>query len=669
MPRFKLVLALILVCLAGPLSALAQDRDLLELGLEAEPVRVQVDQRIEIRVSLTNRDASPQKPGQVQVWAGKKVIDKFTPPSLRPGEKYLHRLFWKAAQSGEVRLEVRLAGSKSAGRVVRIEPRAPERRDLALSWLATPPKGCLGQGPWTAQVGVVNRGTAPSREGSLLFLVNGKPADRARIPVLQPGQQLLISFIWRGARSGPNTLSAELDQEATKGDEDPSNNKIIQEFVFKKCHPDLSPISLKLDGKPEPGLRPAKATAVIANLGGVPAEAFTVRFYVDGVEIGSFNLGHLEPGRRRAVKVDWMPTRPGTYKMVVEVETPPGTEELEKENNRRELSFSTLDDQPDLALKKPRLPMNLCFSNEPVIIKAEVENRGRKASEKTIVALREDTEILAQEKLASLPPGGTAVVDLEWKPEKPGNYRLFVVIDPARKLDESSRNNNDALVQVRIKDCRPDLIVSSVRLSDRVGPDEDSRKLMFSVHNRGGSVSAKTRAVVMVDGRKVTELEVGPVQASSSDQFETVLPVLEGGERLVRIVVDPEGKLDEFNRRNNDYSKKVLVQSNRIDLTILQVTTEPAVLTPGKPFAIVALVANKGAGSGRVEVAFKMDGREVGRKFLASMWAKAEKTVRLEMDKAPPQAVLIQAVVDPDNLLGESDEQNNSAQVTVSVGD
>ncbi len=663
MSRLLLLASLILVCLAGPSWAWAQEPDALELGLEAVPSRAEADQRIEIRVSLTNRSGSKQQPGQVLIKAGEEALDRFTPPVLKPGEEYLRRLFWKASGSGRVRLEAVLAGARPAERWIEIEAGKPGRMDLALSWLATPPQGCLGQGPWTAQVGVVNKGTLPSREGGLLFLVNGKTADQARIPVLQPGQQLLISFVWQGARSGPNILAAELDQEGTLGDMDPSNNRITQEFIFKKCQPDLVPVSLKLEGKAEPGQRPARATAVIANLGGVAAEVFTVRFFIDGSEIGSFNLGRLESGRRRAVKIEWMATRPGTYTLAVEVETPPGVGELDPENNRRELRFTTLDDQPDLALERPKLPLNLCFNEDPVIIKAEVVNRGRKASPQSQVALRQGTRTLVQEKLEPLPPGGSAVVNLEWKPESPGSYRLFLVVDPVGRIDESNENNNDALIQIRLKDCRPDLIVSSVRVADRIGPDKDSRKVLFSIHNRGGSVSAKTKAVVQVDGEKVVELEVGPIQSSSSSPFEAILPDLEGGERRLRIVVDPEKKIDELNRRNNDYAKKIAVSAGRIDLAVLEVITEPAVLIPDKPFVIIARVANLGAGAGRVEVAFKMDGREIGRKFLSSLWAKAEKRVRLEVEQAPRDKVLIEAVVDPDNLIHEKNENNNSSSL------
>ncbi len=590
-------------------------------------------------------------------------MDRFDPPSLQPGESYLYRLHWAADRIGRVRLEARLEGAPIAESWVEIKKESAAKTDVALSWLASPPTGCLGQGPWTAQIGVVNKGTATSREGSLLFLVNGKTADRAPIPALSPGQQLLITFTWRGARPGPNRLTAELDQEAAREDSDPDNNRIVQDFVFKKCQPDLSPVSLKLAGKVEPGRRPARATAVIANLGGVAAEFFRVRFLIDGKEIGGFDLGRLEPGRRRAVKIDWMPPRPGTYTLAVEVEVTSGTGEVERANNRREVVFTTLDDLPDLTLVRPDLPLNLCFKEDPIRVRTEVINRGRRISDRTEIVLRNGTRVAASTKLEPLPPGGSVFLDLEWKPRERGGYRLFVVVDPGDLVKESNENNNSVLVQVRLRDCRPDLIISSVKVADRLGAEESSRRILFSVHNRGGRTSPKTKAAVMIDDERILEVAVEPVQPASSRQYEAVLPRLKSGPHNLRILADPEGEVEEISRGNNDFVKRIESQPGRVDLRIAALTTDPAVPVPGSPLKIKARVANDGAGVKRAEVAFKLNGREIGRKFLSGLWAKGEKEVALELDGAPEEISSLEAVADPDNLIEETNEGNNSLKI------
>ncbi len=661
----RIFLTVIAVILAGCISSpplWASGSGPLELDLEVRPIKAAPGQRIEIRVNLINRGRSALKPGPVTILAQGERIEGFEPPSLKAGESYLRRFSWKAEQTGRVRIEARLDRAASVERWVEITARAAGKRDLALAWLATPPKGCLGQGPWTAQVGVVNKGTLPSTEGNLLFLVNGQTADQARIPVLEPGQQLLISFIWRGAREGSNSLTAELDQEAALGDIDSANNRITQKFIFKKCRPDLALISLKLSGRAEPGRRPAKAAAVVANLGGVAAEAFTVRFLIDGRETASFSEGRLDPGRRRTIRTEWMPSEPGTYRLTAEVETRPGTGELETANNRREITFTTLDDQPDLIPTRPDLPLNICFGKGPVLIGTEVVNRGRKTSDRTEVVIRRETEVVAREVLKPLPPGGSVSLKLEWKPRGPGSYRLFLVVDPEGMVGESNRNNNTALFQVRLRDCRPDLIVSSVKVADRIGPEKSTRRILFSVHNKGGSVSAKTKAAVLVDGKQVDELEIGPIQPAASQQFGTFLPDLREGEHSLRIVVAPDGEIEEINQGNNDQVRRIEARSSPVDLRVLTVTTEPETPLAGQPFFIIARVANLGAAVGRVEVAFKLDGREIARKFLSALWTKAEKTIRLDAGKAPGKIVSIEAVVDPDNLIKETDEDNNSAR-------
>lgn len=656
------LLPVLLFWLAVPLAA-GQG---LELSLEVSPRNPEPGQRVEIRIGLKNNSSKAQAPGAVTLLVGGETIERIKTPSLEPGAEIIHRLAWKAGPGGQVRIEARAQGAPPAETWIRIQQSpAKGRIDVALSWLASPPTGCLGQGPWTAQVGLINKGDSPSHPGNLLFLVNGKTADQAPIPALGPGQQLLLSFTWRGARLGPNRLTAELDQEAARGDVEPSNNLITQEFVFRKCQPDLTPVSLKLEGRPEPGRRPLRAKAVIANLGGVAAESFRVRFLIDEAEIGGFDLGRLEPGRRRAVRIDWMPPRPGTYTLAVEVEAAPGTGEVELGNNRREARFATLDDLPDLALERPDLPLNLCFGPDPVRIRTEVINRGRKESARTEVALRQGTQVLLSKTLESLPPGGSVVLDLEWKPPQSGSYRLFLVADPGDLVEESNENNNTALVQVRFRDCRPDLIVSSVRVADILGPDEDSRNLVFSAHNRGGRVSEPTRAAILIDERKVAEVEVGPVQPSASNQYRVTLPRLPDGAHGLRIVIDPEGKLEEMGKANNGFARQIEFRSGQVDLSLGGLSLEPSPPRAGEPLRIRVRVINSGSGTARVEVGFRLNGREVGRKFISGLWTKSAKEVVLELAQAPEGISSLEVVVDPDDLILETDEKNNSLKMNL----
>jgi subtilase family serine protease len=654
-----------LFLLPGPLAAGSQG---LELTLEASPRTPDPGQRVEIRIGLKNTSASAVSPGSINVLAGGKLIDKVETPGLEPGAGFIHRLAWTAGPGGRVRIEARLEGLPVAETWVRVREGSAGSGggiDVALAWLASPPTGCLGQGPWTAQVGLANRGKRTSRPGTLLFLVNGKTADQAPIPALAPGQQLLLSFTWRGARVGPNRLTAELDQKASRGDTDPANNRITQEFVFRKCQPDLTPVSLKLEGRPEPGRRPLRAKAVIANQGGVAAESFRVNFLVDGEEIGGFDLGRLGPGRRRAVKIDWMPPRPGTYTLAVEVEAAPGEGEVETANNRRETTFSTLDDMADLALVRPDLPLNLCFGKDPIKIRTEILNRGRKESGRTELVLRKGTKVLADKTLEPLPPGGSMFVDLEWAPPEIGSYRLFLVLDPGDLIEESNENNNSTLVQVRFRDCRPDLIVSSVRVGDVLGPDEDSRRLVFSVHNRGGRISEPTLAAVLIDEQKVAELEVKPVQPAASNQYETTLPRLRTGRHELRIVIDPKDAIEEVSKANNDYQRQLESRPGEVDLTLSGLSLEPAAPLAGKPLLIKVRTVNNGSGVARVEVAFRVDGREIGRKFLSGLWTRSSKEVVLELAQAPEEGSSLEAVVDPDNLIVETDESNNSLKISL----
>ncbi|MBW1712055.1 MAG: hypothetical protein JRJ59_02755 [Deltaproteobacteria bacterium] len=640
---------------AGPAQAAS-----LALDISVSPDQARAGQQVQIQVNLTNQGQSPARPGALTVLAGGQIVSQVKTPALKPGQSFVHRLVWPARGQGRVAVEARLQGVGRARTELSLVARPEGGPDLALSWLMAPPQGCLGQGPWTSQVGVVNKGRVPSSPGRLLFMVNARTVDQAKLPPLEPGQQLLISFTWRQALPGPNTLSAELDQEAARGDLDPTNNFIRQEFVFKKCQPDLVPVKLKLAGPVEPGRRPMRATAVIANLGGAPAEQFRVRFLIDGREIKSVSLGHIGPGQRRSVKADWMPASPGVYRLTVEVEAGPGPEEIDLTNNRRQIEFRTLHDLPDLSLSRPKIPSNICLDKAPISLKTEVTNSGRKRSPAAEVALRDGVKELARQRIDPLLPSQSRPLTFAWNPAQTGSFRLHLVVDPEDKISEVQETNNSKLLLIRILKCGPDLSLSPLSLPAEIGPEAADRRLRFTVANRGRSACPPTTVVLKLDGQEVLTRQLERLEPNQSRRITFDFPLRKAGRYRLEAVVDPQDKVGDINRGNNVYETVLPVRPPDVDLALEDISLEPDRPQAGRPLTIIAQVANRRRGVSRVKVAFKVNGREVARVTLAGLWSKATKRATCQTIAPSPGRAVVTVVVDPENRLVETDETNNS---------
>lgn len=639
----------------------------LSLSLTVEPATARVDQPVDINLRLENRSGKSKKYPSIKVLAGELVIGGFEPGQLKPGRSLSQAFSWRPSKPGRVVIVASAPGLETARRVISVAAPVTGPPDLALEWMMTPPKGCVGQGPWTAQVGVTNQGGGPSQPGGLLLLINDQVKGRADLPSLGPGRRLTTSFSWDGARVGSNTLVAQLDQRATKGDPETGNNRIVQRFKLAKCRPDLVPLEIKLNPRVEAGRSPLMATVVIGNLGGVEVTGYLVRFRINDQQVAERKMGRIGPGQRRRAKLEWMPPRPGRYRLAVEIDSGAGAGEIDYANNRKEVEFVTLGDRPDLVIRPQKKILTVCLGPEPTVLKAEVENQGRRESGPSVLGLRRGAETVSRVPVPTLSPGQVELIEIPWKPDRTGLNRLYFFIDPDRALDESDEDNNAALIQVRVLDCRPDLAPARLKPPAAKDPHLGQGKLKIRVYNRGRRASPPTALLWKVNGRVVGSVPLESLKPGKS--VDRILKI-EGAVKesnVIQVVADPGRLVADRNRTNNTIRIKTPRIGGLVDLGISGLRTEPLSPRAGQAIRVTAQVVNSGRSATAAEVLFRIDGRPTGRVAYPSLGSKVRKEAEITIGPLRAGRYRLEAVVDPQGLVAETNEKNNKTGLGLTV--
>ncbi len=663
------MLWLLLWLLLWPASIQAAESGPMALALSVSPTEVSQGEAVRVELKAINRSRNAIPTGRLIIRAGEETIFEGSLPGLKPQETYVQTLVWRPQyQADRLIIEAEAAGAVAQARI-KVKASAAGRPDLSLGWGSVPSRGCLDGGPWSAQVLVTNRGQAPARPSQLKALVNGQPVSAVDLPSLAQGQQELLTFTWSQARLGGNTLVVELDRATSEDDFNPADNRLVKSFIVEECRADLIPLSLKVLGPVEAGRKPMWAEAVIANRGGGVARQAEVRFLIDGVEIRAVRVSELKPDQKRTIRVSWMPPQPGTYRLEVVVDAEGGILEANETNNTRQISFTTQTALPDLVLARPIIKRNLCLDQKPILIRTEVTNVGSRPAGPFEVVLRQGYEELAQRRIAGLNPQEKVGVRFAWNPPRPGNYKLFLVVDPKNHLSEANEDNNHHVLGLSVEDCRPRLTLVSPTMPPRINPGPQGQTFVFRVFNGGQRPAEKVEVVVRVDGREALRRSIARLRAGESQKIFLDWVAEEPGFHEVEVIIDPDKKIEQADRSGGAFRARVEVLPPGADLTITDLRVEPEAPKKGHPLTITAVVANQGQAlvHGAVEVLFFINDKKVGRSLIEGLRAKEKKKIVHTVDEAPAGSMTVSAQVDAEGRHPETDETNNLYRIEIKV--
>ncbi len=536
------------------------------------------------------------------------------------------------------------------------------------------------------------------------------------IPGLRRGEQAQAKAKLDASELEPGVweVRVRVDPENQVPELDEANNELATTLTVlpaKVRLPDLHPQGLEFDVEP-PVIRGALVylSAEVANIGEGPAGPFDVRFFYRRIDeeveteldTVRFEEG-LGVGERRAtgefkaVILDTQGLTPGIYliKVVVDpptLEHPQGeVEELNEGNNELTALFTVqaLDLHPEgVSFSPARVAQGETITVSALIVKeGEVEVggfnvaflvEGRRFAQVSVPGMATwEREKAVSAKL------DTAALELA-----PGVYRITVEVDPDDQVPELDEANNRLTVLLSVQPALPrlpELHPRSLKLNP-ASPVEAGRAdkvvIISEVANTGKEAAERfTVAFAYRQAGRVRWIPLPCVAHCTVMDLEPGGTVQVKGEldlgRLapatyeIRVLVDPEGQVEELDETNNELvTLFTLLPARKPDLLFVRVLFEPPTLEVrrGQDLRITAEIANLGdapAGPFLVEFAYRRAGEEEFTVFVREELAGLEVGQHLTLEKIlstkglRPGFYELRLSIDPDDRIDELDEGNN----------
>ncbi|RLT43945.1 MAG: hypothetical protein DWI57_03745, partial [Chloroflexi bacterium] len=283
-------------------------------------------------------------------------------------------------------------------------------------------------------------------------------------------------------------------------------------------------------------------------------------------------------------------------------------------------------------------------------------------------------------------PGASAEVQVSYATlGKAGTRRLQVTADPNNFVPESDKADNKAIVVLTVAAPQaPNLSV----LAGNVKFDPESAEIggkvaiYATILNTGNDDANDVLVLVqdITDNNRPqpvgTEQIIDLIRAGESGTVRVVFDNTElVGTRTIRVIADPTDAISEGNEQDNRITKSLeIVPPALPDLVISEddITFDPSSPVMGESVQVTVTVANKGTadatdvvvglsdlnGSGAIGQPVTIPSIPVGESGSASFSYDTT-------DKAGERR--IQAAVDPNNAIAESDEENNRAAKVLKV--
>ena len=308
---------------------------------------------------------------------------------------------------------------------------------------------------------VLNTGELPSEDFSVALYDGGleesnKVDSDKRVPSLQPGETITISFMWRAtAPIGDHDLITKVDLYDDVMEQDENNTWDFQ--VQVDTEPD---IYFETDIGTSPSrVTEGKNTTIwvhVANKGKTMARDVEIRFSLDSDTnmIGSEVL-NLLPGQSKNTSLRWSSRGPGTHTILVFADPEENIVEINGDNNFKSTDIIVIG-RPDITMGSDDLkisPSGQIPIGTNVYLNATIWNRGETDTGNVIVRFYDGNPEMGgkiiqwQENKPSvtideLKAGSYERVTLNWIAKEGGEHNIFAVMDISDIIDEDDEKNN-----------------------------------------------------------------------------------------------------------------------------------------------------------------------------------------------------------------------------------
>jgi subtilase family serine protease len=448
-------------------------------------------------------------------------------------------------------------------------------------------------------------------------------------------------------------------------------------------------------------------SAVVLNDGGEEARDVAVQFLditsADATPIGQPQvIGVIPPGASAEVQVSYITEgKAGVRRLQVTADPNNFVPENDKKDNKAIVNLTVAAPQaPNLAV----LAGNVKFDPSPVetggrvVIQATILNTGNDDAHDLIVLVQDVTDSAAPQPIGTeqiidlIRAGESGTVRVVFdNTEIAGSRIIRVVADPTDAIAESNEQDNRITRSLEIQPpARPDLAIgeSDIAFASASPAVGESVNVTVTVANKG-TANASAVVVRLVDSTDSAPVTIGeatiasiPAGESASAQF-VYDTTGRAGERRIQAVADPTNGVEESDEGNNQAAKVLKVRTPeekppaQVNLVALEsnITFDPASPAPGDAVTITLRLRNDGTADVTAPVVRFEDATGDEPELLGdvtisgTLSAGGSETAIIVYDTTDKEGErIIRVTADPDGAVEESNEEDNQASKTLTIG-
>ena len=336
-------------------------------------------------------------------------------------------------------------------------------------------------------------------------------------------------------------------------------------------------------------------------------------------------------------------------------------------------TVSTPQIYADLVVSALRSNASSYEAGDTITITATIQNQGLRSAGGFYASLTSADLSTQTRSVSSLAAGAsTSVVFTYTAPQVNKSITVTATADSTGAIAESNEGNNTRNTSFTVR-MLPDLIISALSADKPQYMPGDTITVNATVRNQGsgpagGLYVALTSSDLSTQTRSVSSLAAG---TSTSVTFTYIAPQYTANRTItVTATADSTDAIAETNEGNNtrDTSFTVLALP---DLTVTTLAGDKSVYEAGDTVTIYVSVKNIGPTAvAATTVRLTVPGIGTYSKSVSTLASGASQTVQFTFT-APTaltsQNVTVTANVDPDNLIQESNENNNTRTATIAV--
>ncbi len=334
------------------------------------------------------------------------------------------------------------------------------------------------------------------------------------------------------------------------------------------------------------------------------------------------------------------------------------------------VSVNTPQIYADLIVSALSANASVYDAGETITVTATIRNQGLRSAGGFYVALTSPDLATQTKYVSSLAAGGTTNVSFTYTAAQYTADRTISVTataDSTNAVAESNENNNTRSASFKVLASLPDLTVTSLTGNKAVYEAGETVTVTAVVKNIGLKASAATTVRLTVPdigtfSKNVSALSIGATQTVT---FTFTAPTALSAQNItVTAFVDPDNIVAEINENNNTRTATISIKALRPDMEIIDSTITD--WYAGKDVTVSATVRNNTAQPvPSVDIRLTIGGTSYMESIPIA--GNGSNLAVFRITVPPAGSYTVKFTADPDNVLDETDESNNTLTKNIQV--